>query len=81
MIHYDITQEDTRLLATMDQMGTWDVKLIDSFSGQERQLTWTETEMAAILTIIARPDKTSPADYEVAEVALATVPANMRPIP
>lgn len=88
MIHYDITLEDTRLIATRTGEPThkpWRVRLIDSLTDTQYNKYMGDEEFAAVVSLSVGEDcwseQTRSDLYQIAEKALQDCPTKCRPIP
>jgi hypothetical protein len=86
MLHIDMTLEDTRLIVdnnSGNQVGPWSVRLIDNRTCEEAHREWTDTQLAAVMALAVAGDEHPQAEtlYAEAELAVAGLPLNLRPIP
>lgn len=79
MLHYDLTQEDTRIIMTQ-KSAFWNVLLVDAITGASEKLELTNEEANALLIISVLGDEPKGSGlYEVIEPKL--VNCKVRPIP
>lgn len=86
MLHLDVTLEDTRIIAAVDDNSEWVGTIHDAHSGQSQAIKWSHTQMGAVLALGIGGDesftkRTTTELYEVAEDAIKELTPELRPIP